>query len=118
MEVLFPNFFVQAQTGQGGYRSDRHASLVIHRSKLSFSEIGECKTILKRLGKSDFTQTHAAIQGGTDASGIDIDEVRTIPIYEKNTNCTLTVKSTHPTPTRLQSLSWEGDYTNKFYRRV
>ena len=44
--------------------------------------------------------------------------VKTVPVYEKNNNVEITLKSTHPSPCTLRSMSWEGDYTPKFYRRA
>ena len=46
------------------------------------------------------------------------ESIRTIPIYDRNTNTTLTLKSTHASPATLYSMSWEGDYNTKFYQRV
>ena len=50
--------------------------------------------------------------------GIDKEQVITLPVYEKNTNLTLTLKSTHPSPSTLYSVNWEGDYSNRYYKRV
>ena len=47
-----------------------------------------------------------------------LDEIKTIPVYEKNTNVEVTLKSEHPSPATLRSLTWEGDYSPRNYRRV
>ena len=44
--------------------------------------------------------------------------IRTVPVYEKNINVDITVKSTHPSPATLRAMSWEGSFTPKFYKRV
>ena len=36
----------------------------------------------------------------------------------RNTNVDITLKSSHPAPATLRSMSWEGDYSPKYYRRV
>ena len=43
---------------------------------------------------------------------------QTVPVYENTKNLTVKIKSTHPSPATLRSLSWEGDYTPKNYKRV
>ena len=55
-----------------------------------------------------------------DASrGPYLDEyIKTVPVYEKNMNVDITLKSSHPAPATLRSMSWEGDYSPRFYRRV
>ena len=44
--------------------------------------------------------------------------IRTVPVYEKNTNVDFIVKSAHPSPATLRALSWEGSFTPKYYKRV
>ena len=45
------------------------------------------------------------------------ETIKTIPVYDKNENVNITIKSTHPAPATLRSLSWEGDYSPMHYRR-
>ncbi len=120
MEVQFPTIYLQQQLGQQ-YRSQIHSSLVVHRIKFSLGPSGMYKTTIKRTGKPDYTQTHETpISDSYEAGSVSVDNVvkKIVPIYEKNTNLTLTLKSTHPTPATLFSMTWEGDYTNKFYKSV
>ena len=44
--------------------------------------------------------------------------VHTIPVYDRNTNLSVHLNSTHPSPATLNSMTWEGDYNSKFYQRV
>ena len=46
------------------------------------------------------------------------EHIQTIPVYEKNTNVDITLKSSHPAPATLRALAWEGDYSPRFYKRV
>ena len=46
------------------------------------------------------------------------DYTQTIPLYERNTNLNIQIKSTHPAPATLHSMNWEGDYNSRYYRRV
>jgi hypothetical protein len=43
---------------------------------------------------------------------------RTIPCYTRNKNMDIELSSRHPSPFTLFSISWEGDYSNKYYRPV
>ena len=77
--------------------------------------------MLSRVGKRSYTELiESSDQDSYDASEAPYleEKIKTIPVYEKNTNVNLTVKSTHPSPATIRSLSWEGDYTSKFYRRT
>ena len=120
MEVKFPTVYFLKQLGEG-YRSENHGSLVLHRIKFSFGPVGVYETILDRVGKRTYTDLHeATIADDYVANRVQFreDKLRTIPIYERNTNVDITLKSTHPSPATLFSMTWEGDYSNRFYKRV
>ena len=46
------------------------------------------------------------------------EHIQNVPVYERNTNVEITLSSSHPAPATLRSMSWEGDYSPKYYRRV
>ena len=120
MQVEFPTIYVQ-ENSKEKFRSKIHDSLVIHRVKFSLGPSGMYETTIKRIGKVDYTQIHETpLSDSYEAGSVAVDNVvkKTVPIYEKNTNLTLTLKSTHPTPATLYSMTWQGDYTNKFYQSV
>ena len=120
MEVEFPNFYVTQQEGER-FKSDVQSSLVLHRIKMSLGPTGVYETKLKRIGKPDYDEIFESVMADAyieGSVGIDKEQVVTLPVYEKNTNLTLTLKSTHPTPATLYSINWEGDYSNRYYKRV
>ena len=120
MQVEFPTIYVQ-ENSKEKFRSKIHDSLVIHRVKFSLGPSGMYETTIKRIGKVDYTQIHETpLSDSYEAGSVAVDNVvkKTVPIYEKNTNLTLILKSTHPTPATLYSMTWQGDYTNKFYQNV
>tara|TARA_R100000458_G_C8277019_1_gene252462 strand:- start:985 stop:4596 length:3612 start_codon:yes stop_codon:yes gene_type:complete len=120
MEVEFPKIYQTQQSGETS-KSTIQGSLIIHRVKLNFGANGLFSTTLDRIGKPSYTETYEPVISDSTAANqiaINPDNIETIPIYEKNTNMTLTLKSTHPSPATLYSMSWEGDYTNQFYRSV
>ena len=116
----FLDFYVQRTEGKAT-QSDVNSKLTIHRAKINFGKIGLYETTLKRVGKLDYTEVYeSAISNQynvSDAPYLD-EETQEVPIYERNTNVELTLKSSHPAPATLRSLSWEGDYSPMHYRRV
>tara|TARA_Y100001968_G_scaffold222332_1_gene205101 strand:+ start:1811 stop:4882 length:3072 start_codon:yes stop_codon:yes gene_type:complete len=120
MEVEFPTIHVTRQQGES-YRSDTRGSLVLHRVKLSLGNAGLYETLLERQGKNDYTEVYEPVYANlynANQVAIQSESIRTIPVYDRNTNTVLTLKSTHPSPATLQSMTWEGDYTSKYYQRV
>ena len=102
-------------------RSDVNSSLVLHRVKFHFGKIGLYETTLERIGKNDYTEIYESTEldeyEASDAPYLE-EFIKTVPVYEKNTNVEITLKSSHPAPATLRSLSWEGDYSPKYYKRV
>jgi len=41
-----------------------------------------------------------------------------IPCYSRNKQMEVEISARHPSPFTLFSISWEGDFSNKFYRSV
>jgi hypothetical protein len=118
--VEIPTIFVTKAVGDKS-RSDTRSSLVIHRLHFAFGEVGNIDTTIKRKGRVDYTANFSAAEiDSIDANELPIveDYIQTIPIYERNTNLTVQIKSTHPSPATLQSMNWEGDYNPRYYRRV
>ena len=118
--VELPTIYVTQQSGERS-RSDTRSSLIIHRLHLAFGEIGNIDTVIKRKGRVDYTTNfNAETVDSAKANELPIVEnyIQTIPIYERNTNLNIQIKSSHPSPTTLHSMNWEGDYNPRYYRRV
>ena len=101
--------------------ADVKSSLIIHRINLSFGKIGLYETTLVRSGKPDYTEVYEstpANQYQTSDAPYVAEVLKTVPVYEKNKNVDIFIKSSHPSPTTLHSMSWEGDYSPMFYQRV
>ena len=119
-QVKIPTLYPTKIEGQRS-TADVNSSLVIHRVKFHFGKIGLYETTLERVGKTDYTEVYESTQldeyDVSDAPYLE-EFIKTIPVYEKNTNVDITLKSSHPAPATLRSLSWEGDYSPKYYRRA
>ena len=121
MQVDLPTIYVTRVDGEA-YRSDSRANTIIHRVKLAFGSIGIYKTTLDRVGKNSFTQefevTNANTYTANTAAIRNDNKLYAVPVYDRNTNVTLTIKSEHPAPANIHYMVWEGAYNNNFYTRV
>ena len=118
--VEFPRLYPVKQQGERSI-ADVNSSLIIHRLKLHFGKIGLYETTLERLGKDDYTEIYESSlldeYEVSDAPYLE-EYIKTIPVYEKNKNVDVTLKSSHPAPATLRALAWEGDFSPMFYRRA
>jgi len=118
--VQFPRFYLQKAEGES-VQSDVNSKLTVHRMKLNFGKIGLYETTLTREGKADYTEVYESSDLDeyevSDAPYLS-EKIKEIPIYEKNLNVDVTLKSSHPAPATLRSMSWEGDWSPMHYRRV
>jgi hypothetical protein len=119
-QIKIPTLYPTKIEGQRS-TADVNSSLVLHRVKFHFGKIGLYETTLERVGKTDYTEVYESTEldeyGASDAPYLE-EFIKTVPVYERNTNVEITLKSSHPAPATLRSLSWEGDYSPKYYRRV
>ena len=118
--VEFPRIYPTKVEGERSI-ADVTSSLVVHRLKIHFGKIGLYETTLTRLGKPDYTEVYESSTLDeyevSDAPYLD-EEIKTIPVYEKNENVDIKLKSSHPAPATLRAMAWEGDYSPRFYKRA
>ena len=89
---------------------------------MNFGKSGLYTTTLQRTApKPNYSETYEAAAldeyNVSDAPYVP-ENIQTVPVYEKNTNVEVQLKSSHPAPATLHAVSFEGDYTPKNYRRV
>jgi hypothetical protein len=119
-EVELPKIYVMQET-TGKSRSETRGSLVIHRMNFDFGDVGVLDITLKRKGRDDYTYTVESKEWdniNASTAAIASEYKHTIPVYDRNTNLSVLIKSNHPSPATLFSMNWEGDYSPKYYRRV
>ena len=95
--------------------------MILHRVKLSLGPSSVFDVIAKKNNKDTYTESFTGLDPDevvTDRPVVLPDQKVTIPLYEKNINLELSMKSTHASPATLYSLTWEGDYTDAYYKRV
>ena len=118
--VKLPRIYPTSQQGEN-IKADINSSLIVHRVKFHFGKIGLYETTLERVGKTDYTEVYeSSILDEYDVSDAPyLDEyIKTVPVYERNMNVDITLKSSHPAPATLRAMSWEGDYSPRYYKRV
>ena len=115
LEVELPKFYLRTDQG-----ADYTASLTIARIKLSAGRTGAIRFKLKATGSNEWKDVQHTAEGDVyagDTNPVLQDRVFTVPIHQRNTNFELKVTSDFPYPVSLVSMMWEGNYSNKYYRR-
>jgi hypothetical protein len=119
-EVELPKIYVTQSDGQS-IKSTTRGSLVLHRMNFDFGDVGVLDITLKRKGRDDYTYTVESKEWDniTASTAAIASEYRhTIPVYDRNTNLSVLIKSNHPSPATLHSMNWEGDYSPRYYSSV
>ena len=120
LDYQFPVNYVKKQVGEASI-SDTRSSLTIHRCKFQIGLQSYATFEIERFGKDTFTVEYEARpmdQYQANRPAIEMSQEVIVPIYDRNTNINLSLKTDYPGPLFLYSMNWEGDYTNRFYRSV
>ena len=119
-EVEFPRIYIKQRQGER-VTADINSKLTVHRIKISFGKIGLYETTLTRVGKDPYTEIYESTDLDeyqvSDAPYLE-EKIKDIPVYEQNRNVDIKLKSSHPSPAILRSMSWEGDYSPMNYQRL
>jgi len=119
-QARLPKLYVTRPEGDK-MRSETRGSLVIHRMNFDFGDVGVIDVTLKRRGRDDYTYTVESLEWDNilaSSATIADSYTHTIPVYDRNTNLDVYIKSNHPSPATLHSMNWEGDYSTRYYQRV
>ena len=119
-EVELPKIYITQSDGQRT-TSETRGSLTIHRMNFDFGDVGVIDVTLKRRGRDDYTYTVESLEWDNvlaSTATIAKGYLHTIPVYDRNENLTVFLKSNHPSPATIHSMNWEGDYSPRYYSRV
>lgn len=120
LKVKFPKIFFTQQKGEA-FDTDITASLTVQRIKFHFGPVGHTSVDISRQGKPNYTiENNVTFADWIESDGTPVITERIVetPIYEKNINFDMELKSTYPGPASLHSMSWEGEYSTKHHKRV
>ena len=115
-EATMPKFYYK----RDATTSDYTATLTISRVTFSIGRTGPILFKVKAGGSDEWKNVEYVTDAGTylaDSSPITSEHQFTIPIHQRNTNFELKVTSNYPYPVSLVSMTWEGIYSPRFYRR-
>ena len=119
MQVDLPKLFVYEEEQQA-VKYDNNADLIIHRLKVSTGLSSPVDYTINITGFETFNETVEVAEpyvytlNSVNMQGSATHEV---PIYQRNENLSLSIKSTGPFPVSLLGYDWEGRYNTRFYRR-
>ena len=115
LEAELPKFYLRTEQG-----ADYTASLTIARVKMSVGRTGAIRFKVRPTGSNEWKNVQHTAEGDIyqgDTNPVVQERVFTLPIHQRNTNFELKVTSDFPYPVSLVSMMWEGNYSNKYYRR-
>ena len=115
-EATMPKFYYK----RDATTSDYTATLTISRVTFSVGRTGPVLFKVKAGGSDEWKNVEYVNDANTylaDSSPVTSEHQFTIPIHQRNTNFELKVTSNYPYPVSLVSMTWEGIYSPRFYRR-
>ena len=119
-EVELPKIHITRTEGQT-HTSETRGSLTIHRMNFDFGDVGVIDVTLQRRGRPDYTYTVESLEWdnvNASRAAIASGYMHTIPVYDRNENLSVFIKSNHPSPATIHSMNWEGDFSPRYYQSV
>lgn len=115
-DIELPRFYYQ----NGDQGADYTAHLTISRVKVSVALSSNLGFKLQAAGNSEWYDIQS-VQEANYYLGSDVPlselNIYTLPIHQRNENFTLKLFSDSPFPVALTSMTWEGNYSPRYYRR-
>jgi hypothetical protein len=116
-EVELPTYYYTP----GNQPKDWSANLTIARMKFSMGLSGIVSFYLKKYGSAEWRTIQSVQEADryieSNAPLIQ-NTVVTVPIHQRNTSFQLKINSTSPFPVTLNGMTWEGNYSPRYYRRA
>jgi hypothetical protein len=119
-ELELPKFYVTK--AESGYSvSDTDSDLIIHRINVSTGLSGSVKYEIDLTGIPTWEDTVSVLLPNDyvlNNVAMKASSIHTVPIYQRNRNTLIKIVGDTPLPVTLISLTWEGKYNTRFYRRI
>ena len=119
MQVELPKFYKFSASGDS-VDVDDSADLILHRFKIKLGLSGpidfdvDITGIPKWSNNSSVTYPYQYLLNSVNMLP---QSTHTIPIFQRNENLNVSIKSSTPFPVSLLGMEWEGKYNRRFYRR-
>ena len=111
-----PQFYFRSQT------TDYTAALTIARIKLALGYSGDCTLQLRSTtNRPHWTQYFSATQANiyeADDGPITESSLHTMPVHQRSNDFYFRITSDSPFPLSVDSVTWEGNYSPRYYRRM
>jgi hypothetical protein len=115
-EIVLPKFYYRTQEN-----ADFAASLIMSRYQVYVGMGSNVDFSIKALGRSTWESINVSKTADyylANDTPIDPYHIYKIPIHQRTENFTMKITSNLPFPVNLVSLVWEGQYSNRFYKRA
>ena len=119
MTIQLPQFYFGRTEGKQ-YVTDSTADLIIHRIKVNTGLSGPITYSVDITGRSDWQNVvNVTLPNSYTLGNVNLSasSEHVVPIFQRNTNLKITIKGDTAFPVSLNSMSWEGNYNTRFYRR-
>ena len=119
MQLELPKFYKFSASGDS-VDVDDSADLILHRFKIKLGLSGpidfdvDITGIPKWSNNSSVTYPYQYLLNSVNMLP---QSTHTIPIFQRNENLNVSIKSSTPFPVSLLGMEWEGKYNRRFYRR-
>lgn len=117
LEVTLPKFYYRRDEAT----TDFTATLTISRVKFSVGRTGAVTFKIKAVGSNEWVDVQHVADAdyyNADSNPVQSEKKFIVPIHQRNTNFELKVTSNFPYPVSLVSMMWEGNYSQRYYRRA
>ena len=115
-DVELPRYFYRTQNSV-----DWTSSLTIARMKFDIGFSGSVNFYINRYGAPEWLYVAGVQNAGYYLANSSPTIDRTtlaVPIHQKNINFNLKLNSNSPFPVSVNSMTWEGNYAPRYYRRA
>jgi hypothetical protein len=120
MELELPKFYI-TQNESGTAQSDITGDVIIHRLKVSTGLSGPITYQINLTGIPSWNNTvQVTLPNSYTLNNVNISAsaIHEVPVYQRNSNVAVKIVGDTPFPVSLLSMTWEGRYNPRFYKRV
>lgn len=120
MEVELPKFFLtKSETDSSA--TDYTSDLIIHRLNVATGLSGPVTYQINITGLPTWNDVVSVTQPNAyllNNVNMQATATHVVPVYQRNKNLSVKIVGDTPFPVSILSLTWEGRYNNRFYRRA
>ena len=120
MEVELPKFFLTKSESDSS-ATDYTSDLIIHRLNVATGLSGPVTYQINITGLPTWNDVVSVTQPNAyllNNVNMQATATHVVPVYQRNKNLSVKIVGDTPFPVSILSLTWEGRYNNRFYRRA